>query len=105
MLTTWVCNPCHLLAKPPALPKMAEQDHFRENNMHKRKITLGLLGLFAGLALSSLPVQATGTGRSSRSRRPPVDRGPAETRAERDKRLQRECRGKPNAGACEGYGS
>ena len=31
------------------------------------------------------------------------DRG--ETRAERDRRLQRECRGLPNAGACLGYGS
>ncbi len=29
--------------------------------------------------------------------------GSAESRAERDKRLTRECRGRPNAGACEGY--
>lgn len=43
--------------------------------------------------------------RSGRGKRAPVEKGPAETRQERDKRLQRECKGKPNAGACEGYGS
>jgi hypothetical protein len=30
--------------------------------------------------------------------------GSAESRAERDKRLKRECKGRPNAGACLGYG-
>lgn len=29
--------------------------------------------------------------------------GSAESRAERDKRLLRECKGRPNAGLCEGY--
>lgn len=29
--------------------------------------------------------------------------GSAESRAERDKRLMRECKGRPNAGVCEGY--
>jgi hypothetical protein len=29
--------------------------------------------------------------------------GSGETRAERDRRLTRECRGRPNAGLCEGY--
>lgn len=33
----------------------------------------------------------------------PSDKGSGENKAERDKRLLRECRGKPNAGACEGY--
>ncbi len=33
------------------------------------------------------------------------EKGSGETRAERDRRLQRECRGLPNAGACLGYGS
>ena len=35
----------------------------------------------------------------------PPHSSPAESRAERDQRLRRECRGKPNAGACEGYAS
>jgi hypothetical protein len=29
--------------------------------------------------------------------------GSGETRAERDKRLSRECKGRPNSGLCEGY--
>ena len=66
--------------------------------MHKRTVTLGLLAFLAGLA------EAASSTRG-RARKPPVDKGPAETRAERDRRLQRECRGKPNSGACEGYGS
>ena len=37
--------------------------------------------------------------------KPPTDKGSAESKAERDKRLIRECRGRPNAGACEGYAS
>ena len=68
--------------------------------MHKRRITLGLLALLVGLAHAN-------TTKTSRIKapKPSQDKGPAETRADRDKRLQRECRGKPNAGACEGYGS
>ncbi|MGH8820137.1 MAG: hypothetical protein ACREWJ_02455 [Rhodoferax sp.] len=33
------------------------------------------------------------------------EKSSAETRSERDRRLQRECKGLPNAGACLGYGS
>lgn len=33
------------------------------------------------------------------------DKGSGETAAERDRRMQRECKGRPNAGACLGYGS
>lgn len=58
-----------------------------------------------GLGLATLGQAATSRARGARGKRPPVDKGPAETRQERDKRLQRECRGKPNAGACEGYSS
>ena len=74
--------------------------------MHRRSImgigTLGLIALAAALALPNAQAATSQSGRA-KSRKPPVDRGPAETRAERDKRLQRECQGKPNAGACEGY--
>ena len=72
--------------------------------MHKRMTTLGLIACIATLALPHTRAQATTSARS-KARKPPMDKGPAETRSERDKRLQRECRGKPNAGACEGYGS
>ncbi len=70
--------------------------------MHKRMTMLGLLALAVGLALPPTAAQAATRARA-KTRKQPVDRGPAETHAERDKRLQRECRGKPNAGACEGY--
>jgi hypothetical protein len=74
--------------------------------MHRRSImgmgTLGLFALAAGLALPNAQAATSKSGRA-KSRKPPVDKGPTETRAERDKRLQRECQGKPNAGACEGY--
>ena len=72
--------------------------------MHKRTITRALLALMAGLALPATLTQAASSTRPrARTRRPPVDQGPAETRAERDKRLLRECQGRLNAGACEGY--
>lgn len=70
--------------------------------MHKRMATLGLLALAAGLAWPPIAAQAA-SGSRGKTRKPPTDKGPAETRAERDRRLLRECRGKPNAGACEGY--
>ena len=72
-----------------------------------RMTTLGLLALLVALALPSAQAQVTSTASKNtraKTRKPPVDKGPAESRAERDKRLQRECKGKPNAGACEGYG-
>lgn len=43
--------------------------------------------------------------KAAKGPKPPSDKGSAEGRAERDKRLLRECRGRPNAGACEGYAS
>jgi len=67
-----------------------------------------LIGLLSALLASSLvpstaSAAATGVSRKKAPRQA-IDRGPAETRAERDKRLVRECKGRPNAGACEGYG-
>lgn len=43
--------------------------------------------------------------KQAKAPKPPADKGSAESKAERDKRLQRECRGRPNAGACEGHAS
>lgn len=73
-----------------------------------RRAWPGLLIVLAVL-LSSMPAHTASsslaTGKRVKARKPPADKGPAETRSERDLRLQRECRGKPNAGACEGYAS
>ncbi len=41
--------------------------------------------------------------KQAKAPKPAGDKGSGENKAERDKRLLRECRGKPNAGACEGY--
>jgi hypothetical protein len=38
-----------------------------------------------------------------RAKRHKPDKGNGETIPERDRRLMRECKGRPNAGACEGY--
>jgi hypothetical protein len=76
-----------------------------------------LVFALAGLAPSSWAVETftatTGAEKSAKGQKPkagkapnsPSDKGSAEGRAERDKRLLRECRGRPNAGVCEGYAS
>ena len=43
--------------------------------------------------------------KQAKAPKPPTDKDSAESKPERDKRLIRECRGRPNAGACEGYAS
>ncbi len=71
----------------------------------------------AGLAPSSAAVETftatTGAEKPAKGQKPKAakapkpasDKGSAEGKAERDKRLLRECRGRPNAGACEGFAS
>ena len=71
----------------------------------------------AGLAPSSWAVETftatTGADKPAKGKKPKAakapkpasDKGSAEGRAERDKRLLRECQGRPNAGVCEGYAS
>jgi hypothetical protein len=68
--------------------------------MHRRTSTLALIGCMASLGLLAVPAWARQRQTGPKT---PTDKGPNETRGERDKRLQRECKGKPNAGACEGY--
>ncbi|WP_300554597.1 hypothetical protein [Limnohabitans sp. Rim8] len=43
--------------------------------------------------------------KQAKAPKPPTHKGSAENKSEREKRLIRECRGRPNAGACEGYAS
>jgi hypothetical protein len=51
------------------------------------------------------PANPSRKAKAPKAPRPAPQASPGENRSERDKRLQRECRGKPNAGACEGYAS
>ncbi|WP_066256502.1 hypothetical protein [Hydrogenophaga flava] len=67
---------------------------------------LALLALNLAVAL---PLQAGGASQTPKTeRRPParvsfIDAPSSETPAAREKRLKRECRGRPNAGACLGH--
>jgi hypothetical protein len=47
--------------------------------------------------------EKVGKGKKAKAPKPPKDKSMGENTAQRDKRLLRECRGRPNAGACEGY--
>jgi hypothetical protein len=65
-------------------------------------LALGLLGISAGAAAAA-PAPASGS-----SPRPPtsvrfIDAPSSESPAARRARLQKECRGRPNAGACLGH--
>ena len=67
-----------------------------------------------GFSSPVLPVQATGEKQATKTKKPKKAKakkgngvtfhdGSAESRGERDKRLMRECKGRTNAGVCEGY--
>jgi hypothetical protein len=66
-----------------------------------------------GFTPYSFSAQASGTKEGSKAKKPKKHKakkggvtfndGSAESRGERDKRLMRECKGRPNSGACEGY--
>jgi hypothetical protein len=72
---------------------------------HRTALLIGLLSALLACSLAPSTASAASSGVSrKKAPRQAIDRGPAETRAERDKRLARECKGRPNAGACEGYG-
>jgi hypothetical protein len=69
-------------------------------------LTLGvmLMVFSAGQAQASSNGDfATEAVKKNKARKPKPDKGYGETVAERERRLLRECKGRPNAGACEGY--
>jgi hypothetical protein len=72
---------------------------------HRAVLLIALMSAVLATGLSPATASAaSNTGVRKKAPKQAIDRGPAETRAERDKRLARECKGRPNAGACEGYG-
>jgi hypothetical protein len=94
----------------------------RENAMKTRHLasTLASVGLVIGFmaavpaswatdnftAVTAADKPAKGKKpKQAKAPKPPTDKGSAEGQSERDKRLLRECRGRPNSGACEGYAS
>ena len=63
------------------------------------------LAVFAVLAVTGLaaPAVAQAKARKTKSSRTRKDKSDAETQKQKDARLTRECKGRPNAGACLGY--
>lgn len=84
---------------------------YRQATWASLALALGLLGAAPGSGAVETFTATTGAEKPAKGKKPkaaqapkaPTDKGSAEGRAERDKRLLRECRGRPNAGACEGY--
>ncbi len=84
-------------------------------------LALVLAGAFAAPALATTPASPATAGTVSPSESPSkpakakkkatksstvkYEKGSAETTSERDRRLFRECKGRPNGGACLGYAS
>jgi hypothetical protein len=109
-----------VFADVPGLPMMHSTTKHRVNAMRTRHLAsmLASVGLALGL-LAAVPdswatdnfTAVTATDKpakkpkQTKAPKPPTDKGSAESKSERDKRLIRECRGRPNAGACEGYAS
>lgn len=75
------------------------------------KNLLAATGLLLALGMAGVTADAKedtttpARARQVKPRKPPVNTGYGETRKERNQRLLRECKGRPNAGACEGYAS
>ena len=94
----------------------------RETGMKKRKFALVLASLvwgwgflaaapaswgsdnFTAVTAGDKPIKAK-KSKQAKAPKQPVSPNTGESKGERDKRLLRECRGKANAGACEGYAS
>lgn len=73
------------------------------------RTSLSAITLFAVLSVFNMSLaqshsnSAFATEAVKHAKRPKPDKGKGETIPERDRRLLRECKGRPNAGACEGY--
>lgn len=59
--------------------------------------------LLAAFAVTAVPAEAASRGHRKTHQSRVQPSGSDEKPAERDRRLRRECKGRPNAGACLGY--
>jgi hypothetical protein len=62
-----------------------------------------VLSLGVGLASIALDADAKTKRKSGGKSKASFSQGSSESTKERDNRLTRECRGRPNSGACTGY--
>lgn len=89
------------------------EPHILIHTLARTVLTLCLFGAAPGSWAVETFTATTGADKPAKGKKPKTakapqpasNKGSAEGRAERDKRLLRECRGRPNAGACEGYAS
>ena len=88
--------------------------HFRLRYFSRSRSAVTVLCAFFLLSVGAVAAEtntreskpaATHAPKARKAGRVKFEKGSGETRAERNRRLQRECRGMPNAGACLGYGS
>ena len=86
--------------------------HSEQMSAEKKYIWLSLFlasALFGSIPARAAEADATTKAKTSQSKRSttvkhqPVRSTSEETTAQRDRRLSRECKGRPNAGACLGY--
>ena len=81
-------------------------------HMAKMRLCAGVLVLLTSATLASAADSFTATqgtahaqkGKKAKAPKQAPSQSSGENMAQRDKRLARECKGRPNAGACEGYG-
>jgi hypothetical protein len=98
---------------------MSSTTKCREKTMNTRHFALIPVGLLLGLGLLAATLDSSAAdnftavtspdkpskAKKAKAPKPPANPSTGESKTERDKRLLRECRGKANAGACEGYAS
>lgn len=78
------------------------------NQAHHRLLQATLVATAWTLSLgnaTATPTQQDPPHRVTVVKAPKATGGSGETQAQRDRRLKRECKGRPNAGACLGYAS
>ena len=81
-----------------------------QHSANMRLCALGLSVLMAATTAqssdsftSNRAAEKVTQGKKTKAPKPTKDKSTGENSAQRDKRLLRECKGRPNAGACEGY--
>ncbi len=72
------------------------------NKLTKLFLACLCLGV-ASLATTPVYAEKKKKAKTTRTAKPKMDKGSGETVKERERRLLRECRGRPNSGACEGF--
>ena len=93
-----------MVAEPPG-PAPLQSEPLMPTALTRRQTLLGLSALLSSTAPPVLAAsRASAKSRKSQGRsKPAAPSGSEESRADRDRRLSRECRGRANAGACLGY--